>query len=1174
MTSRHFLFGILAMLLSHVASAQVNPNNRSTNAIAINASWIFQPNTVIPAINRFPVRVGGRWGYCDSLGKIAIAPAYDAAADFENGIGVVQQGNKAYAVDSSGRIITPEGFDMLRVIYGNMLAYYEFFGEQGNAGGWGLITTSGKKILPAKYSDITGFFGGVIGYKADSLWGYINPDGLVITEPIYDTALVMRNRTLMLVKGKKLGAITFSGTRLVGDTCDYLKWMHSDILGIRIKNLWGAIYCDGNKIMPCIWDTLLQPSHYYIVGARGDSAVLYSSKYQKRLSVEKYIGFLPANGKYMKGYTKKKLCGLFDTLGQLVLQPIYTDILDGNEGMWLLYQQKKWGAASADGKIILPTNYELVRPFAHGVALVYIKNLSLLVNKKGEHIVKLAEQDILFRENLVKARRKDGGASFLKIDLDGNVLERTDYAQLRTIKIGGDSRLPVDLYSDEGWANQPLSLNSVAGVRLATTDWFFIYGKGWGLRSITTRDTIIQPMFDFIRRVNTTTFFGGQFVPCFYTVVGKKETKNGPIINGKQTFSKMLYGVVNDTSGALVLPLNYTHIEDVDLNLCATNRAYKLIRCTRADGQAGLVSIDGTAGFIPLTYAFKPTSEGMIKVCIEGKLLASAEAQDGTFLMSMAAFIYSNEIDEKHSFSGPAGVSKEELKRMNVFLAGGKWGYISMTGKVMIPTIYSAVSAYRKGLCIVSVEKKWGLVDTLGKMRIAPEYWHLRFSKTNDTLVVAEKYMPRYGYIDTLGKLVIPPGLKNAKLMGGGYIAFNNTGKWGVCKTSGGVLVEEQFTDIHAFAEGLAAVRVGAKWGFIDTSGTLVIAATHDAVGDFHCGFARVRMKNKWGFIDKNGALMVEPKYDMAKDFSGSFAPVKLKSLWVLVDGAGREQGKLRYREINPVAGSTLWAVRGEGQFALANNAGKELTRQLYDVIQACSQGRVMVRKNLYWSFIDTLGVSKVGFVFARVTHFENGLMAVCWEQGWGFVDREGRRLNTPYYKITKPFSEGLGMALTQNYKTVYVDTTGKEVIGLERDVHANSFSGNIALVNATTSHPFDTWYVTRAGHQLGRLYFDDGYAFSRGVAPVKAAQKWGVISFTGRYLVPPYFDGIEPYSEGLARCRLFGMTGIFTSSGKTFVPVEYDYITDVSPRIQRVHQGNGVGYMRPDGSWMWPVQE
>ncbi|MGL4598598.1 MAG: WG repeat-containing protein, partial [Bacteroidia bacterium] len=203
MTVRHFLLGILLLLASHSASAQVGVNNRFATTLAINAGWIFQPNTVTPTLNRFPVRVGGRWGYCDSLGNLAITPAYDAAADFENGIGVVQQGNKAYAVDSSGRIITPEGFDMLRVIYGNMLAYYEFFGADGDAGGWGLITTSGKKILPAKYSDISSFFGGVIGYKADSLWGYINPDGQIITEPIYDTALVLRNRTLMLVKGKK-----------------------------------------------------------------------------------------------------------------------------------------------------------------------------------------------------------------------------------------------------------------------------------------------------------------------------------------------------------------------------------------------------------------------------------------------------------------------------------------------------------------------------------------------------------------------------------------------------------------------------------------------------------------------------------------------------------------------------------------------------------------------------------------------------------------------------------------------------------------------------------------------------------------------------------------------------------------------------------------------------------
>ena len=55
-------------------------------------------------------------------------------------------------------------------------------------------------------------------------------------------------------------------------------------------------------------------------------------------------------------------------------------------------------------------------------------------------------------------------------------------------------------------------------------------------------------------------------------------------------------------------------------------------------------------------------------------------------------------------------------------IAGGKWGYIDRTGKLVLPPAYQLASDFSEGLAAVMVDKRWGYVDKSGRFAVAPVF--------------------------------------------------------------------------------------------------------------------------------------------------------------------------------------------------------------------------------------------------------------------------------------------------------------------------------------------------------------------------------------------------------------------------------------------------------------------
>ena len=183
--------------------------------------------------------------------------------------------------------------------------------------------------------------------------------------------------------------------------------------------------------------------------------------------------------------------------------------------------------------------------------------------------------------------------------------------------------------------------------------------------------------------------------------------------------------------------------------------------------------------------------------------------------------------------------------------------YIDKTGKVLLEPIYYVENPIIRNnlICVNDLEKdKYGYIDITGKVVIPFEFEYA--GNFNDGMAKVFKN-DKYGYIDTTGKLVISYQFDDVYGFTEGLAAVKKDGKWKYIDKTGNIAIQNEFDDVLEFSEGLAPVRKDGKWGYIDKNGNLVVPYQFEQADYFRQDVARVIDEKNTLFINKKGEILV-----------------------------------------------------------------------------------------------------------------------------------------------------------------------------------------------------------------------------------------------------------------------------------------------------------------------------
>lgn len=204
------------------------------------------------------------------------------------------------------------------------------------------------------------------------------------------------------------------------------------------------------------------------------------------------------------------------------------------------------------------------------------------------------------------------------------------------------------------------------------------------------------------------------------------------------------WGCINK-NGQIVVPFEYDYAEPVSSTLTAVAICGGNSNDVFDDGRWGIV--DHTTGqmVLPMEYwCIFDASDGMVKV--------SKDLTNSSFINEQGKLFPTFYGKTENFTEGLAGVSFSALAAFGLGPENDA-GYIDKTGQMVIPAEYEDTREFHEGLAAVRKNGKWGYIDRTGQMVIKPEYDSaMEFCGG----VAAVEKNGNWGYISNTGQVIIP----------------------------------------------------------------------------------------------------------------------------------------------------------------------------------------------------------------------------------------------------------------------------------------------------------------------------------------------------------------------------------------------------------------------------------
>lgn len=437
-----------------------------------------------------------------------------------------------------------------------------------------------------------------------------------------------------------------------------------------------------------------------------------------------------------------------------------------------------------------------------------------------------------------------------------------------------------------------------------------------------------------------------------------------------------------------------------------------------------------------------------------------------------------------------------------------------------------------------------------------------------------------------------------------GLICFGISG----CGKKNDNVINLNYDDVCSISEGLILVQKDGKYGFIDGNKQEVVPCVYDSAHDFENGVAEVRKDGKAGYIDKKGNIIIPCAYDIIyayNDSNESFAIVQVGNKYGCIDmKTGNEIMKCKYDLIYyALEGRFIFEKAGKlGLFDMNTNVELKFnySLELDWYFRNFSEGMMAVTYNNKWGYINTKGEEIIPCIYDYARDFSDGLACVCMGDKYGYIDKTGKEIIPFIYNGARSFEEGISVVENSYGKWGVIDKSGKTVVpfvysdmlGANRDTASNEpdkvfFEG---IATMYKSEDYNGIYVNNKAQEITSLYYDNTYYFIEDMGLVSKNDKYGFVNKKGEEIIPCMYDDIyddgEPYYslyenlvemvkkfkvEGLLKVSKAGKYGFVNEKGEEIIQCMYDIADNFSKGLAMVKENNKYGVIDKQGNKVIP---
>lgn len=336
------------------------------------AQWIIEPK--MQQIGDFSegfvlVQQDAQFGFLDKNAKLFTEKWYESAQDFSEGLAPVR-------TEQGWTMLSPQGAFVFKTDYQALQGFSEGLAGYQIKDKWGFLDKEEKMAVPAQFEEVRPFKNGYAVVKMDGKYGLLARNGKLVIPCWYDIVHNTEGKLVLVESVHKKLVLSLKGKPLnLPEGCTPEHISEGLILIKNQKGLWGYANLEGKVQIPCLYE---QAQGF----SEGLANVLLNGRGQTIDKTGKLVFSHPAEAEgvlpmpFEQGIARfsnrKKLYGLLDKTGKLLLKPSYEAIDAFSEGLARVESDKKSGFIDLKGELKIPMQYVTKQAFKNGLVVLGI----------------------------------------------------------------------------------------------------------------------------------------------------------------------------------------------------------------------------------------------------------------------------------------------------------------------------------------------------------------------------------------------------------------------------------------------------------------------------------------------------------------------------------------------------------------------------------------------------------------------------------------------------------------------------------------------------------------------------------------------------------------------------------------------------------------------------------
>lgn len=1075
------------------------------------------------------VKQNGKWGFINQSGKLIIPFKYDAALDWgTRPLGKVKTGNQWMIINRNGEeiVLTNEG--NIELFNDSILILHSHKGEF-------ICDEMGRKLINQPFSQIEKIGKFHFTFVEGDLMGLGHIHLGIIVPAKFDNIQILEEDSLFLSKlcGYQ-GLINYQGNELLQPYYNSIKKLKDQYYTVSdgMENLKGLYDISTSKmIVEPLWEKIYSVNQYFVLlQNQMDLRVHFQLENKTNPEIYKMVSFQNE----LLFAVKDSLEGVVDKQGKILLPFENTELLI-DHGQLIAKNDKGYSVYKTNGTPLLKGPFQELQTLETPNWLFKQSNNTWTLYDSTGLIILSNLIDPTIQKQVIKCK-SENQMTRINLSKTGKINEKKTFKNVITIKVNSYSENRIRTAASNSTINETKS---------ASNRWFLDEpSQKFGLKNSDGK-ILISPQYDDILQTDASK----------YTIVYKR--KNGQIASYgvNQFYINALAGLVDNTNGKLILPLEYADIlvtgDMTDPLIFGINKSFRFVQYVKDRQTMGA------------TYLWvERTSEIPVRVLKKAQMV---EAQYNSKYPQQYFNFKMLELKNKYVLIKDKKYFDPQIyyKALNP-----QWTYISQVGEYDKFFYYAERFNDSKVTRVFNdINNKWGLINKKMEYTSTPEYTSIeREMLNNNSAYKLTKDHTSIGIVyDNEIQLIIKNAAKILYYQNG-KTYFNGAGGAGFWSKENGEVLIPETQDIKRATNNMIPVKKGGKWGFSNEAGAIIIDCQYSKVNPYYEGYATVKLKGKWALIDEKGLEVKKLPWKDIKQMGNLLITSNGKHWSISLCG---DETNMEYPPLigfRKMYGSkNLWC-KGVGENFILNADGKIIAKTKSENVSCIGDSSFVCSfKNRKFLLIGSKIKKKIPKQ-VDIIWVKDNLMAIQRDSKIYLCDTSFQLITSkPYQKILCPIK---GKVIARNRKNHYLlDEKGNEIQNSHFRLKENISTGyTIALDNRS-----NFFFIDSTGKIAPTGYFkriiSDG---TTNYWVYKADSTWGLLDNRLQWLIKPKFKSIQAIAPGITKTICEKIYGYCNLDGKVIVPAQYPDIKVTTYDYIRAEIGDEVHWYDTRGNCIY----